>query len=304
MKNITKQLIIGLGAILFTAAGLSARPLNVVTTSTDLASIANLVGGSRVHAISLAPGDTDLHYVQARPDYILKTSRADVFIEVGLDLELAWAPAIIRQSRNAKIARGAVGFCDASVGIKVLEKPKGKITRRMGDIHIYGNPHYWTDPVNGIIIAGTIRDCLTRVDPAGRAEYQKNYLKLKKQLQGIAVTYLKKLKPFFGTNVVAYHNEFVYLAKRFRLNIARYIEEKPGVPPGPGRIREISEFIRENKIRIILVSPWSNVGYARTVANNTGAKLVLLPIQTGIKADSYPEMMKRSLETLWKALQK
>ncbi|RME93852.1 MAG: zinc ABC transporter substrate-binding protein [Candidatus Hydrogenedentota bacterium] len=283
----------------FPLATLWGLPLRVVTTSTDLASIAQIVGGDRVHAESLTPPDTDLHYVQARPDYILKVSRADVFIEIGLDLEIAWAPAILRQSRNAKVSKGSKGFCDASTGIRILEKPTGKVTRRMGDIHIYGNPHYWTDPVNGIIMAGTIRDCLTRVDPAGKSVYQKNYNQLKNQLKQITIEYLKKLKPFFGTQVVAYHNEFVYFTKRFRLNIADYIEEKPGVPPGPGRIRKISEFIRKNHIRVILATPWSNLVYCRKVANNTGAKLLILPIET---RSDYPTMLRTVLEELWKAL--
>jgi ABC-type Zn uptake system ZnuABC Zn-binding protein ZnuA len=49
------------------------------------------------------------------------------------------------------------------------------VSRTGGDIHAFGNPHIWTDPVNGIIIADNIRNGLRRVDPAGAADYDRRY---------------------------------------------------------------------------------------------------------------------------------
>lgn len=177
MKKI--KYILSIVAFLQVLSFPAAAKIRVVTTSEDLASIARSIGGSLVQTESLTSGNTDLHYAQARPDYIVKLNRADVFIQVGLELEVGWVPILLRQARNAKIIRGAPGYCITWRGVPLKGKPAGLITRQMGDIHPRGNPHYWTDPVNGIIIGRNIRDTLIRVDPANTARYRRNFKKFR-----------------------------------------------------------------------------------------------------------------------------
>src|SRR5262249_20183921 len=68
----------------------AAKKLNVVTTTEDLASIASMIGGDRISVESLAKGYQDPHFVDAKPSYLLKLRKADVFVEVGRDLEVGW----------------------------------------------------------------------------------------------------------------------------------------------------------------------------------------------------------------------
>ena len=76
-------------------------------------------------------------------------------------------------SRNTKIQKGSAGYVDASEGISLLQVPTAA-NRAEGDIHIFGNPHYWLDPLNGKVIARNIANGLERVDPANKASYETN----------------------------------------------------------------------------------------------------------------------------------
>ena len=149
-----------------------SRLVRVVTSLQDFASIADAVGGKRVETFSLARGYQDPHFVEPKPSFVLKLSRADLLVVAGLDLEVGYLPPLLDQSRNEKIRPGAPGYLDASVGCDVLERPTGVVTRAMGDVHPFGNPHYWLDPENGRVIARSIAGRLSELDPAGTAEYR------------------------------------------------------------------------------------------------------------------------------------
>ena len=131
--------------------------LNVVTTTQDMASIAQEVGGDKIKVTPLAKGYQDPHFVEAKPSFVLILNKANLLIVVGRDLELGWLPPLITQSRNAKIQPGAQGYLDPSTSAKILEMPTGAITRAEGDVHPLGNPHYWLDPENGRRIAKAIQ---------------------------------------------------------------------------------------------------------------------------------------------------
>ncbi|MCB1147681.1 MAG: zinc ABC transporter substrate-binding protein, partial [Leptospiraceae bacterium] len=136
--------------------------------------------------------------------------------------------------------------------------------------------------------------------------YQENYQKFTRQIKNILVANLKLLAPHKGEKLISYHQEFDYLVNRYKMSITDNIEEKPGVLPSPARIRYMIDYIRKNKIKVVLVSPWSNIAIARQIANESGAKLLVLPIQTGASddTDSYLNMLKVTGKLLAEALKK
>lgn len=282
---------------------IAAAPLQVVTTTTDLAYFAQRVGEDRVRATSLLKGNQDPHYFDPRPDFILRISRADLFAEIGLDLESAWTPPLLQQSRNEKIRKGGPGYCDASVDVRILEKPGGGVSRSMGDIHAFGNPHYWTDPLNALIAARNIRDTLTRVDPEGREAYDQNFRRFAQDLKRLTEEEIALFRPYRGLRVAVYHNEFGYLANRFGFEIAISIEEKPGVPPSANYLHDLIETIRRENIQIILISPFNDPRYARAVSAKTGAKIIIMPVSTGSEPEikSYEDSIRTMLRRIREA---
>ncbi|MEO8370298.1 MAG: zinc ABC transporter substrate-binding protein, partial [Candidatus Solibacter sp.] len=121
----------------------AASKINVMTTTEDLAALAREVGGDDIAVDSIAKGYQDPHFVESKPSFLLKLTKADLLLVVGLQLEIGWLPPLITQSRNSKIQPGGKGYMDMSQFCQILEIPQGQVTRAMGDVHPLGNPHYW-----------------------------------------------------------------------------------------------------------------------------------------------------------------
>src|SRR5262250_4020506 len=149
--------------------------MQIMTATTDLAALAQEIGGDKVDVESIARGYQDPHFVEAKPSFLLKLKRADLLIVVGLELEIGWLPPLITQSGNPRIQVGAPGYLDASQFAEILEIPQGTVTRAEGDVHPLGNPHYWLDPDNGRRIARGIANKLADMDPADSAYFQQRF---------------------------------------------------------------------------------------------------------------------------------
>src|SRR6185503_4255990 len=157
LQPMRRILLLGLSSLVALALGAApahADRLKVVTTLPAYASIAQFVGGDKVAAQSISRGDEDAHFVKPKPSYALMLKDADLFVTTGLDLEL-WAPVLVDKSGNPKIRDGQPGFVNASQGVPLQEVPVNP-SRAAGDIHIYGNPHIFTSPLNAKIIAANI----------------------------------------------------------------------------------------------------------------------------------------------------
>lgn len=277
--------------------------LKVVTTITDLQSIARLIGGEQVDVFAIATGFQNPHFVDPKPSYILKLSRADVFVTVGLDLEIGWVPPLLNSARNARIEKGGEGYVDASANVPLLQVPTSA-SRGQGDIHIFGNPHYWLDPVNGKIIARNIFDALVRVDPDHRSLYESNLKTFNATLDLKLKELTDKMRPYAGTKIIAYHNEWPYFEQRFGFHIVDFLEPKPGIPPSPSQlIKVINEMKREN-IKIIIISPYFTTESADLVARNSGGKVVTLATSVGAndRVKTYFDLFDYNISQLVEAL--
>jgi ABC-type Zn uptake system ZnuABC Zn-binding protein ZnuA len=274
MKNIPLLLTAAFVIALGLAAAPASAKVNVVSTLQDFSSIASSIGGDRVDAFALAKGYQDPHFVDAKPSFIVRLSRADLLIVAGLELEIGYLPPLIDQSRNDKIHPGNAGYLDASAGCDILQRPAGQVTRAMGDVHPYGNPHYWIDPSNGRTIARAIARKLSELDPAGKAEYEKGLAAFEARLTEKEKEWDAKMAPYAGTKVVTFHDSWPNFAKRFKLVVAGHVEPKPGIPPSPSHTLEIINLIQSQKIPVIIVEPYFDSKTPKSIAEKTGAAML------------------------------
>jgi zinc/manganese transport system substrate-binding protein len=267
--------------ILLTLASLpAAAQVRVVATFTDLADIVKQIGGAHVQVSSLARPQDDFHLVTPRPSMALELSRAKLFVRVGMDLDL-WADDLLAAARNASILRGASGYVDCSVGVRKLEVPTGRVDPSMGDIHIYGNPHYLFDPANAKIAARNILEGLKRVDPANAQEYQRRYEAFVQRVDEHLNRWHQILAPYKGTLVVVYHKSLPYFLQRFGLQELATVEPKPGIPPSPGYLRELIARMKNTGCKVILIEHFRPRRFPDAIARETGAKVVVLPAAVG-----------------------
>jgi zinc/manganese transport system substrate-binding protein len=282
----------------------SARPasaaLKVVTTTADLGALAKEVGGDKVQIDSFAKGYQDPHFVEPKPSFILLANKADLLIVVGRELEIGWLPPLITSSRNAKIQVGASGYLDASNNVKILEIPTGQITRAMGDVHPAGNPHYWLDPGNGRRIAGAIRDKFSELSPADKAYFAQRYSDFDKRLADAEKRWDAAMAPYKGTKIVTYHRSWPNFVERFGLDVIGYVEPKPGIPPSPSHTLELIDEMKRQNVKVILVEPYFDLKTPQSIANQVGAKvLVLAPSVGGTKeATDYIQLFEYDVNLL------
>jgi len=282
----------------------SAEPLDVVATTEDVAAIAREVGGDRVKVEAIARGYQDPHFVEAKPSFILKLHRADLLVLVGRELETAWLPPLIHQSRNASIQPGAEGYLDASLGARILEIPAGPVTRAMGDVHPLGNPHYWLDPANGRRIAQAIRDRLSRLGPEDAEYFASRYAAFDRRLAEAEKRWDALMAPYRGLEVVTYHRSWPNFAERFGLHVVGYVEPRPGIPPSPRHTLSLMREMKTKGVKILLVEPYFDLKTPNAVARETGARVVvLLPSVGGEKGvDDYLQLFDHNLGTLAAAI--
>jgi zinc/manganese transport system substrate-binding protein len=285
--NLCRSLSLGSGlaactlAVVAAAPPLAAAKVFVVTTTPDLAAITREVGGDKVEVESLAVGTQDPHFVDPKPSFIVKLNRADVYVKRGLDLEVGWAPVLEKGARNANVLPGGQGYVDASVGIAPLEVPSGPVSRAMGDVHPYGNPHYQLDPDNAKVVARNIVDGLSRIDVTDAAYFEQRLADFSRRIDARLAAWLQMLAPYRGTKIVTYHKSWDYFAQRFGLDIIGTMEPKPGVAPSPAHLAQLITLMQAQHCKLLIKEPFYPENLTRIVAEKTGAIVLVLPDSPG-----------------------
>lgn len=296
-------------------AAQSEEKLRVCCTVQSLASLSEEVGGPEVEVTSFAKGSENPHFIDARPSFVKALSTADLFIQQGLELEIGWVPVILQQARNRQVLPGERGFLDASLQITPQDVPQGPTDRSMGDVHAQGNPHFMTDPVNGILVARAIRDKLSQLKPAARDTFEQRCAAFERQVsaalvgdklasqfdtetviklarlheQGRLQGFLEKqgrlgdlggwlgaLLPFAGTKVVSDHRQWTYFGARFGLDLVGELEPKPGIAPTTSHLGRVVQMVQNQGVKLIIVSPGFDPKSGEFVAAKTGARLLVL----------------------------
>jgi len=240
---------------LFAAAALMApaashAKLSVAASTTDLASIAASVGGDQVEVFAIAKPGSDPHRIEALPSYMVKVSRAKLYLKVGLGLD-QWADAIVDGSRNS-----SVQIVDCSRDVHVLEKPTGKVDASMGDVHPDGNPHYWLDPRNGAVVANNIADALAKADPGNAEKYHARAEAFGKDAQAAWERNAEAAKKLGSHEIFTYHRSWSYFADAFGLDVVNTVEPVPGIPPTAKHLGELVDQAKARKVALLIQEPY------------------------------------------------
>jgi len=290
--------------------------LNIVCSFSDYAMIAEELVGPNAVIDYIAHGEQDPHFVPPKPSYAMMLNHADMWITTGMDLEI-WSTTLLDKARNRQIMDGEIGFVSVSDGVTILQKVE-KADRTEGDVHLMGNPHINTGPLNWKIIAMNITTGLIKVDPANASNYMKNleryndrvdralfgnelvdlfggktltdllenktlYTFLDREYQGEKLYnklggWLKKAESFRGLKTVAYHKNWAYFSETFGIEIIGYIEPKPGIPPSAKHVQHMIQIIEEQDIELMLVASYFEKKSPQMIEDKTGIKALYLPL--------------------------
>jgi ABC-type Zn uptake system ZnuABC Zn-binding protein ZnuA len=304
------------------------KPIQICATVPDLGNLAQEIGGDQVKITVFAKSQEDPHFIEAKPSFIKALSQADLFLQIGMELEVGYAPVLVQNARNSRVLTGAPGDVDCSKVITPMEVPTGIVDRSMGDVHPLGNPHYLLDPLNGLRVARLIRDKLIELRSEKKSLFDERYtmfyrkignglvgekLARKYEFEKIVLLYEgEKLEPFLrgqkeegslsgwlgmtlpyrGSKAIGDHNLWAYFARRFGFSLVGFLEPKPGISPTTKHLQTLVEMMKAERIKVILSSPYFEIRYAEFVSKNTGAKIVPLAHQVGSRpgTDNYLNM--------------
>ncbi len=280
MKSFWK-IMLAAWVALFVLGRPAEAKLKICTSLPDFASVAREVGGDQVEVTSLTDGTQDPHFVPAKPSLMRAVRSADVYVAAGLELEVGWLPVILQGSRNPRIQPGARGFVDASMGVEVMDKPAGTVSRAEGDVHPLGNPHYYADPMNLKPLAQQLAAKFAELDAANARQYQENEKLFEKRLDMAMNVWKKRLAPLKGHKVVAYHDNYLYLTRNLGLEDFGFLETRPGIPPSARHLSELSSKMKTAGVKVVMVQPYYDVEACRRLASSVGAKVLVLPTEAG-----------------------
>lgn len=281
--------------IIFLAyVSLSFANIKVVTTTTIIYDLVKEIGKDKVTIDYIARGDQDPHFVEVLPSYMIKIKKADILFKIGMDLEL-WVNQLIDGSRNENLK-----VVDLSSEIQKKEIPNFKTDASHGDVHPFGNPHYWLDPENAKVMAKEICEALSAADNQNSAIYKKNYDGYINLLNSKISEWQKKMSKLNGSSLIFFHSSWVYFADRYGLNIAGYVEPKPGISPSPSHNAELVKLIKSKNLKYIVMENFYSDSAPKQLADITGIKIIKVPTavygETGI--ETYIQMMDNIINKL------
>jgi ABC-type Zn uptake system ZnuABC Zn-binding protein ZnuA len=267
--------------------------VRVVTSLSDLADLSRQIGGDRVQVDYIVAGNQNPHFVEVKPSYMMKLKSAQVFLIVGMDLEM-WAPQIVDGSRNRKLA-----VVDLSKDIQKLEIPN-RVDASQGDVHRFGNPHYWLDPRNVKTIVQEMIAAFVKVAPNDEAYFRANAEAYLQKLDAKIAEWEITMKPFAGTKIITFHKSWAYFANWLGLTVADQVEPKPGIQPSPSHTAKLIKLVKEGNIKAIAVEPFYDTSAAERIASSSGAKVIRLTTSVGgvEAANDYITMMDYNINTL------
>ena len=296
MRFITFIAVVGMTAV----ATVPARAnLKIVTTTTDYADIARQIGGDKVDVHSVMKGPENVHNVMAKPTEMVYLNKADLFVHSGLDTE-PWRDNLLRGARNPRVNLGQPGWVDMSQGVTLKEVPTGRVGRDQGDIHAYGNPHYTLNPQIAQRMAVTLAKAMMANDPANAELYKANARKFVESMAALSHEIRQKFKPYDGLKVVTFHKAWEYFADAVPIDVVGTIEEKVGITPSAAYVKKVIDLMKEQNVRIVICETYDDDKLAKYVADQAGAKMVVLPDHVlGMpEANTYQNLFRYDVDKL------
>ena len=276
MRRLLRQwLVVALFLVHLPQLAEAAERLKVVATLSTFADLAQTIGGEHVAASSIASPKFNPHFIEPKPSDVLKVKRAELFAHAGLDLE-AWRGPLLDAAGNRDAMPGGSREVDLSKGIALLEVPDRPLSRAEGDIHLFGNPHYWLSPENAKVMARTLCDKLCALDPSHTSEFHRNLEGFVARLDGKMGEWRRQLAPYRGRELIGYHNEWPYLIQFAGLAMTQFLEPKPGIPPTPKQVEFIEQYIKAHGVRGIVQASYFPADAARAVAKRTGVQVITI----------------------------
>jgi zinc transport system substrate-binding protein len=285
------------------ATGVDAKQadrLTIVAAFYPLEFVAQRVAGNHAEVTSLTRPGAEPHDLELTPRQVASLTTANLVI-----YQKGFQPAVdeaVVQSANSDLI-------DTSTVIR--QRPLSTIE----DDHDHGprgepagpemDPHVWLDPTSVSVIARTVQEQLSALDPDHAAEYSRNTDTLHKQLVSLDRSFRVGLRHCVHTEFMTTHAAFGYLAARYHLTQIAITGLSPDLEPSPARIAEVQREARNHQLTTIFYETLVSPAVAQAIADDLGLATDVLDPVEGITSQSrgrdYLSVMYANLAALRKA---
>lgn len=240
--------------------------LKVVATLFPFYDFARQIGGDMADVSLLLPPGVEAHSFDPRPSDLVKINRAGVFVFTGKFME-PWAADL------ASSLPKNVSVVDASAGIELQPAVFGDADEPAGA----PDPHIWLDFGNDKTIVESITKAMAEKDPANAGRYRANAAEYLQKLADLDAKFKEGLSDCASHDLIyGGHYALGYLARRYGLQYAAAQGVSPDAEPTAQDLASLVGQIRRDKIPFVFYEELSSPKIAQTVADETGAKLLLL----------------------------
>jgi zinc/manganese transport system substrate-binding protein len=266
-------------------AASAARPLQVLATTTLLASLATDVGHGRAAVTSLMPVGASPETYQPAPADMVRVHDAGLIVENGAGLEAWLAPMLRSGAQNTPLV-------DCSAGLTVQD----------------ANPHLWLDPEYARRYIAAMRDGMVAADPAGAAIYRANAAALDARLVRLAAQIRAQIATIAPAHrdMIVFHNAWLYYNRRFGIRTLGVIEEVPGSEPSAAHVARLIDAARAAHERAIFAEPEYSPKLVEAIAHSAGIAHVAVlyddSVGTSAQTRDYFSMLETDTATIVAAL--
>ena len=278
--------------------------LRVVTSITDLKNLVEMVGKDQVSVESIGRGTQDPHFIDAKPSYMAKVSRADLVVCIGLGLEDAWLNSVSSGARNPSVNPGQKGYLALGPKLRPEEIPQGALlSRSQGDVHPEGNPHVTLDPMRMADAAKLVATKLSELDPGNSARYRANAEEIATRLAKKSVIWAERVRKTGIKEVVTYHRTLDYFLKAMHLSLLTTLEPKPGIPPSVNHLSEVMSEMTARKATVVLIENFFNPDVAMKLGElNPAIRVSVVPVS--VEGDAQVRSLDEVYENLVSTLER
>ncbi len=267
--------------------------VQVVASFYPMYFLASEIGGDKVVVSNITPSGAEPHDYEPSTQDVARIESADVLVLNG-SVE-AWGDKVKSQLAGTKTT--------------VITAGQGLLTRQLTEEgETVSDPHIWLDPTIARQEAHAIAQGFAQADPANADYYAKNEQALDAKFDQLDAEYKSGLASCQSKDIVTSHAAFAYMSERYGLNQVAISGLSPDVEPSPSELTKVADFAKLHNVKYILFESLVSPKLSETIANEIGAKtLVLDPIE-GIsdedlaKGGDYFSVMRSNLQSLQTAL--
>lgn len=270
--------------------------IKVAATIFPLYDIARNIAGDKVEVVQILPSGASPHTYEVTPGKIKELQNTKIVFAIGEGTD-TWTENITKSINGAEVKT-----VSNTIALKKFSDLYSHDHEQGGEERSH-DPHYWLSPTNAKIIAATIAEALSELDPANKTYYEEQRTDYHAILDTLLQTASHKLSQLDNTHMVYAHDAWQYFNDEFGLETVGTFQASPGKEPTPKALAELGTIVEEYNVQALFSEPQLSDDVIRPFAEDTSLPVYVLdPLGGTDDRESYVGLIQYNVDTIFEAL--